>query len=774
MRLFKYKLILENPPDGDADLNGLNGLTLVLKAGALVARDTTGQDHTVSDPLKIVQLLREPMTPSPYKLQITPDGYVTVHMDDGYIRKIIQHTWLIPPVLKQLFKPMHQTTFDIKDEMIAPAEPYLGTFLFPKSPNFELYPYQKGNVSWMLNLENIIDRGMNYIEYISKDDIYEFKGLYLDIRQEILYDKITLYDSQWMFKYYYKGGILCDDVGLGKTLSMISLIEQSGDPLPTLVLCPRRLTGQWIAEIKKYGSRGIEISTMPHINKYGAEQIRSAKIVVVSLSLLENKNYIVDKILSGIEWARLIIDEGHEILRNVHKMNTLLKDIYSFKTRYKWICSGTPLAYGDDSMLSLLTFLNDSMRKTSLLEHLAPDQFQKLVADLFHRNTRESIQSQIFIPGVQHHVDRLDFTPTEMAMYDAIPQDDVNRKLQLCSNITISDKDASIMGGGVILSIDQINKAMGTHYKTLCTTIELDIQAAKDKSRQLYQESTDVLAELNLKITAATDAEEIKLLKHDRAKRTISYRSRLKTLEENIVKYGVNLENYQKQLQKFRSLDLTHLKHAHCPILGMPLTGVETAITTEGCYYSKLGLDLLFTGGRKEVTCPCSGRLIKQQDIVYVHSQTDVPVDYSWGTKMTHIIRQVQQIIADAPMEKIIIFSRWNKMLKLVGHVLDTVKISHVFCRGNVHSMSHSINRFKNEAAVKIILLSSENCSSGCHLTEASHILLLDTTSEDPVSTRAINEQAIGRALRLGQKNTVHVYNFIINNTLEETFFNAL
>ncbi len=120
---------------------------------------------------------------------------------------------------------------------------------------------------------------------------------------------------------------------------------------------------------------------------------------------------------------------------------------------------------------------------------------------------------------------------------------------------------------------------------------------------------------------------------------------------------------------------------------------------------------------------------------------------------------------------RVIIFSQWNKMLVMVSIVLKEANIKYVFCRGNVHIITKSIYQFKKDSSIRIILLSSENCSSGNNLTEASHIVLLDTINTNKDTALAIENQAIGRAVRLGQNKQVQVLRLIMKNTVEEEYY---
>jgi non-specific serine/threonine protein kinase len=68
-------------------------------------------------------------------------------------------------------------------------------------------------------------------------------------------------------------------------------------------------------------------------------------------------------------------------------------------------------------------------------------------------------------------------------------------------------------------------------------------------------------------------------------------------------------------------------------------------------------------------------------------------------------------------------------------------------------------------------LLSSDKAASGLNLTEASHIVLLDTLNTNKKEAQQIENQAIGRACRIGQTKTVLVNRFIMKDSIEEEFY---
>jgi SNF2 family DNA or RNA helicase len=64
--------------------------------------------------------------------------------------------------------------------------------------------------------------------------------------------------------------------------------------------------------------------------------------------------------------------------------------------------------------------------------------------------------------------------------------------------------------------------------------------------------------------------------------------------------------------------------------------------------------------------------------------------------------------------------------------------------------------------------MSSERSNSGCNLVEANHVIFVDVLNKSAAERDAAEKQAIGRAVRIGQKRMVTVTRFIAKNTVEE------
>lgn len=68
-------------------------------------------------------------------------------------------------------------------------------------------------------------------------------------------------------------------------------------------------------------------------------------------------------------------------------------------------------------------------------------------------------------------------------------------------------------------------------------------------------------------------------------------------------------------------------------------------------------------------------------------------------------------------------------------------------------------------------MLSSLAKASGTNLQVANHIVLLDPAGHNPKHGAALERQAMGRCVRIGQSRMVTVTRFIVENTLESELF---
>ena len=112
---------------------------------------------------------------------------------------------------------------------------------------------------------------------------------------------------------------------------------------------------------------------------------------------------------------------------------------------------------------------------------------------------------------------------------------------------------------------------------------------------------------------------------------------------------------------------------------------------------------------------------------------------------------------------KALIFSQFVKHLTIVRKYLDDKGMSYAYLDGSTKDRQGQVDSFQNNKDIKLFLISLRAGGLGLNLTEADYVFLLD-----PWWNPAIEEQAVDRAHRIGQKKTVFTYKFIARDTVEE------
>ncbi len=120
--------------------------------------------------------------------------------------------------------------------------------------------------------------------------------------------------------------------------------------------------------------------------------------------------------------------------------------------------------------------------------------------------------------------------------------------------------------------------------------------------------------------------------------------------------------------------------------------------------------------------------------------------------------------------EKVVIFSQWERMTRLVGRELRKMKIGYEYLHGAIPSAKRKdlIDNFREDKD-KRVFLSTDAGGVGLNLQTANVVINLDLPWNP-----AVLEQRIARVHRLGQRKTVQVINFISKGTIEHRILGVI
>lgn len=129
--------------------------------------------------------------------------------------------------------------------------------------------------------------------------------------------------------------------------------------------------------------------------------------------------------------------------------------------------------------------------------------------------------------------------------------------------------------------------------------------------------------------------------------------------------------------------------------------------------------------------------------------------------KFEDIIHKLETAISED--HKILVFSQFVKHLTLVRKYLDKKRIRYAYLDGATKDRQREVETFQSDPTLKLFLISLKAGGVGLNLTAADYVFILD-----PWWNPAVEAQAIDRAHRIGQEQTVFTYKFITKNTVEE------
>ncbi len=138
-------------------------------------------------------------------------------------------------------------------------------------------------------------------------------------------------------------------------------------------------------------------------------------------------------------------------------------------------------------------------------------------------------------------------------------------------------------------------------------------------------------------------------------------------------------------------------------------------------------------------------------------------------TKIDEAINIIENMI-DSGDEKVVVFSQWERMSRLLAMELEKRDIQYEFLHGGVPSLKRRqlMDNFTDNPDSRVFI-STDAGSTGLNLQAASILINLDLPWNP-----AILEQRIARIYRLGQKRNIQVINMVAHDTIEERMLSTL
>ena len=504
-------------------------------------------------------------------------------------------------------------------------------------------------------------------------------------------------------------GILCDKVGAGKTLEIVSLIASQPPPthfcsiakssntnfmeitykmpiIPSssnLIIVPHSLIPQWINTLKLSTLNYYKIQKKAELDSLDVNDIKKYDVILVSSTHI-NKFTIKWVFAEDKKWNRVIIDEPHII--------TGLKDCTFYHTNFIWLICATPESIISDSYkLVFKTLFGKTNRENSFWE----SEKQSVCI----KNNDKFVDKSIKL--IPHKITSIQcLTPAYINLFgNSMP----SHALELLHSGSTAEA-ISYLNCNADTS-DNIVKSLTNYYTTKLNNLNLRIQ---------------YLQQINI-----TDRD-----REDRLKQPLIEKEKLETTINGIKE---RIENTANKL---------------CPIC---FDNFNVPVASN-CCQNIFCMECLLQCASRTNKCPMCRERIDTSKLHAIVSENDVNHQTTSNqealpNKDTALINILKN--ANSSQKYLVVSNYDSTFTNIKQKLLDNnIKFS-VIAGTSAHIQKVIRDYISGE--IQVILLNSNNFGSGLNLEMTTDIIIYHKL------TKATENQVIGRAQRLGRKSQLNV-----------------
>ncbi|KAI9345261.1 SNF2 family N-terminal domain-containing protein [Obelidium mucronatum] len=589
-----------------------------------------------------------------------------------------------------------------------------------------------------------------------------------------------------------KGGcILADDMGLGKTVQIIGLMlaakpGRSEASKTTLIIAPVSLLNQWKNEIESKTEPG-SLSVLMHHGKSRAKSVReltSFDVVLTTYGLVtssckeesakEKNGYIIEDssdderaggILMSASFFRIVLDEAHTIKNAKSKGSRACAQLRAEKR----VClTGTPIHNNIEELFSLVRFLriplyetlSDFKRITKNNHHL-----QTLLSATMLRRTKKGLALDSIdsvnnadestkttelhsVPQQPQKSDLFTINLPEKTITDCrvqLSEEELRYYKEVEEKGQLKIKDAQ--------NADSLNRmvvlSLLLRLRQICNHRLLPSLSSKDRTMESGSTTPVTTSKFESADSEDSDVDSLDAMV---SKMTLTSAGNSRPVMDLPFETRRVLPNFKKAFPE-----------ASRPIIDLtrdspPSATTSVILTLPSCI--SCGLTLLET---------CDDLLCQDCAPIPVEDfDEDLPVPPAKGnssSKINKIIEIIQTRLKKAPGEKFIVFSQWTSTFKVLDKALKEKRIKFIQYDGKMSSTTKAdaLRVFENDSSITVCLMSLMCGAVGLNLTCANNVILTDLWW-NPM----LEDQAIDRVYRIGQKKPVFIHRMIVADSVEE------
>ncbi|BFZ55803.1 hypothetical protein PYCC9005_002844 [Savitreella phatthalungensis] len=600
----------------------------------------------------------------------------------------------------------------------------------------KLLPFQLAGLRWMQDKEN------PRLPTSTKDHVQMWK------KQRDEYANVVT-QFQTSSPRLARGGMLCDDMGLGKTLQTIALIasddqDGSAQKSPTLVVCPTTLLSQWQAQVEQHVAGHVKLCIYHGTNKPTKAELQRNEIVLTTYGMVANdckraEDGDSDATLFNLTWRRIVLDEAHGI-RNPKAQRSAA--VAALKGDRRWCLTGTSVVNTYNDLAAYVRFvgwdgglsepnvfaarITRSMGSTDpQVRENALQLLRMIMADLTLRRRKNMSyhgKPLLDLPELKEFHYRIDFEFEE-------EQQTYHRLADQALAVLHRSEDAPPSAAP--------EPSVGTRGRGKMLELLLRMRQAACSTQLISPERLELLEKLD----AYGDVVPLTDETRDALQHLLSLR--LESQDE----CPICMDPLASKTPV-----ISHCKHAFC----RPCIAESLALKQE-CPLCRSSLK---TAQLLELPKVKPEKHEESED-----SDGEARSKPVRSSKIKGLMRLLEATAQNDPTVKTVVFSQWTSFLDLIEQELDANGFTFTRIDGSqsVRMRDLAVRRFGEDSTCSVLLASLGVASVGLNLVMASQVILTD-----PWWAPAIEDQALDRLYRMGQRRTVTAYKLYVANTVEE------
>ncbi|KAK0747369.1 SNF2 family N-terminal domain-containing protein [Apiosordaria backusii] len=529
------------------------------------------------------------------------------------------------------------------------------------------------------------------------------------------------------------GGILADETGMGKSLSILALItstlqqaaqwskdeagaSRTSRSKATLIMVPSTLImNSWFNEIEKHLDKSLRITRY-----YGKERNVDPQIYLDSDLVFTTYHTVAashketdSSALFHIEWFRIVLDEAHLIKR---QETTLFRAASQILANFRWCLTATPIQNRLEELGSLIAFLRiDQLENKNIFRNkivapflsdtdmeVAPRQFTLLLDAICLRRPKHMLN----LPQIKELPRYIELSEEERHRYDK----------------TLEDM---------------------THW--------IKEKASRHADRQdhfgIFQ------AQLQLRLVCNHGTFQKAFRRYGRRDRRLEREEFLYALGRSAnvdcSSCGITMPAFDALEPEIRRFD-HDCGHVICQDCFQFQNASHDSTSATSCSFCYRAANRRVVSAAQE----CQNTSREDEPDAYFHR-------VGFSSKMDALMKDLEGSPAGT---KSIVFSCWTRTLDLVSQHLKHKNIPHqrIDGRQTLTERQRNMDQFISDGGIPVLLMSTGVGAFGLNLTAANHVYILE-----PQWNPSVESQAVGRVARLGQKKDVLVTRYLVRGTVE-------